>query len=84
MATKTFHVSTPSHMQKFAEERIKERFHKSPGSYVHELIRQDKLRAEKIKLTNMLLVGLASGEEKMKKNEWKKMQEEALDSVNKN
>ena len=83
MASNTFHVSIPSYMQSFVSERIKERFHKSPGAYVQELIRQDQLRAEKIKLTNMLLVGLASGEEKMKKGEWEKMQKEAIDSVNK-
>jgi Arc/MetJ-type ribon-helix-helix transcriptional regulator len=81
MATKSFHVSIPDYMQSFVEERIAERFHKSPGSYVHELIRQDQLHAEKIKLTNMLLVGLASGEEKMKKGEWKEMQQEALGST---
>jgi Arc/MetJ-type ribon-helix-helix transcriptional regulator len=81
MATKSFHVSIPDYMQSFVEERIAEHFHKSPGSYVHELIRQDKIRSEKIKLTNRLLVGLASGEEKMKKGEWKEMQQEALSSI---
>ncbi len=83
MATKSFHVSIPDYMQSFVEERIAERFHKSPGSYVHELIREDQLRAEKIKLTNMLLVGLASNEEKMTKVRWKKLEDRAINRLKK-
>ena len=81
MASNTFHISIPRHMQSFVDERIKERFHKSPGSYVHELIRQDQLRAEKIKLTNMLLVGLASGEREMTKQRWNKLKKKTIQEI---
>ncbi len=81
MASKTFHVSISSYMQPFVEERIKERFHKSPGAYVQELIRQDQLRAEKIKLTNMLLVGLASKKAKMTKQRWEKLKKKTIQEI---
>ena len=81
MASNTFHVSIPSYMQSFVSERIKERFHKSPGAYVQELIRQDQLRAEKIKLTNMLLVGLASKKVKMTRSKWKELEEKAVSNI---
>ena len=65
--TNTFHVSVPQELERFLEKRVKEKNYRSRGSYVQELIRQDQMRAEKVKLTNMLLMGLASEREKMTK-----------------
>ncbi len=83
MATKTFHISIPDYMQSFVQEKIKEQFHKSPGSYVHELIRQDHLRSEKVKLTNMLLVGLASERVKMTNARWKNLESRVANRIKK-
>lgn len=66
-STNTFHISIPETMTNFIATRIKDKNFKSRGSYVQELIRQDQLRAEKVKLTNMLLVGLASERSEMTK-----------------
>ena len=79
----TFHVSVPKHMEEFVEKRVKEKCFKTRGSYVQELIRQDQLRAEKVKLTNMLLVGLASKQKTIGKKGWNALRDEKMKQLKK-
>ena len=83
MAT-TFHISIPESMESFIESRVKDKNFKSRGSYVQELIRQDQLRAEKVKLTNMLLVGLASEHTTMTKSKWDKLRDKTVSEITNN
>lgn len=80
----TFHISIPESMEKFVDNRVKDKNFKSRGSYVQELIRQDQLRAEKVKLTNMLLVGLASEHTTMTKAKWDKLRDKTVSEISKN
>ncbi len=82
--TNTFHVSVPQELEQFLEKRVKEKNYRSRGSYVQELIRQDQMRAEKVKLTNMLLMGLASEREKMTKKKWDALRDETASQISKN
>lgn len=82
--TNTFHVSVPQELEQFLEKRVKEKNYRSRGSYVQELIRQDQMRAEKVKLTNMLLMGLASEREKMTKKKWDALRDETVSQISKN
>ncbi len=77
----TFHVSVPEAMEQFIEKRVKEKSFRSRGSYVQELIRQDQLRGEKVKLTHMLLVGLASEREKMTRRKWNALRNETVKQI---
>ncbi len=82
--TSSFHVSVSGDMKTFVQKRVKEKKYRSQGSYVQDLIRQDQLRAEKVKLTNMLLVGLASGQEEMTEKKWNKIKSETVRKIGKN
>ena len=82
--TNTFHVSVPQELEQFLEKRVKEKNYRSRGSYVQELIRQDQMRAEKVKLTNMLLMGLASERENMTKKKWDALRDETVSQISKN
>jgi Arc/MetJ-type ribon-helix-helix transcriptional regulator len=77
----TFHVSVPEAMEHFIEKRVKEKSFRSRGSYVQELIRQDQLRSEKVKLTHMLLVGLASEREMMTRKKWNTLRSETVKQI---
>ncbi len=81
--TTSFHVSISGDMKTFVQKRIKEKKYRSRGSYVQDLIRQDQLRAEKVKLTNMLLVGLASGQGEMTEEKWDKFKKETVCKISK-
>ena len=80
--TSTFHVSVSQELEQFLERRIKEKSFRSRGSYVQELIRQDQIRAEKVKLTNMLLVGLASEREKITQKKWNTLRDKTVAEIN--
>ena len=81
--TTSFHVSISGDMKTFVQKRIKEKKYRSRGSYVQDLIRQDQLRAEKVKLTNMLLIGLASGQEEMTEEKWDEFKKGAVRKISK-
>jgi len=77
----TFHISIPETMENFVTNRVKDKNFKSRGSYVQELIRQDQLRSEKVKLTNMLLVGLASVHSTMTKSKWDSLRDKTVAEI---
>ncbi len=79
--TSTFHISIPSSMEQFVVRRVAENNYKSRGSYVQNLIQRDQLRAEKVKLANALLVGLASEREEMTPQKWRDFRNETLTKI---
>jgi Arc/MetJ-type ribon-helix-helix transcriptional regulator len=80
----TFHISLPENIDAFVTNRVKDRNFKSKGSYVQDLIRQDQLRTEKVKLTNMLLEGLASQHSVMSEDKWQKLKDKTVSEIIKN
>ena len=80
----TFHISLPENINSFVKNRVKERNFKSKGSYIQDLIRQDQLRTEKVKLTNMLLEGLASQHVVMTKDKWQKLKDKTVTEITNN
>jgi len=77
----TFHISIPETMEKFVTNRVKDKNFKSRGSYVQELIRQDQLRSEKVKLTNKLLIGLASKHTIMTEEKWNNLRNTTVSEI---
>ena len=77
----TFHISIPESMDSFVSNRVKDKNFKSRGSYVQELIRQDQLRAEKVELTNKLLIGLASKHTTMNKAKWQNLRDKTIADI---
>ena len=77
----TFHISIPESMDGFINSRVKDKNFKSRGSYVQELIRQDQLRAEKVELTNKLLIGLASKHTIMNKAKWQNLRDKTVADI---
>jgi Arc/MetJ-type ribon-helix-helix transcriptional regulator len=77
----TFHISLPEHIDAFVTNRVKDRNFKSKGSYIQDLIRQDQLRTEKVKLSNMLLQGLASKHTQMNKDKWQKLKDKTVAEI---
>jgi len=80
----TFHVSVPESMNAFIEQRVKDKNHRTRGMYVQDLIRRDQLLAEKVKLTNMLLTGLASQKIEMSPENWAEMRSGARKKITAN
>lgn len=80
----TFHISLPKNIDSFVAKRVKERNFKSKGSYVQDLIRQDQLRTEKVKLTNMLLEGLASQHSVMTEDNWQELKNKTVTEITNN
>lgn len=77
----TFHISLPDNIDTFVVNRVKDRNYKSKGSYIQDLIRQDQLRTEKVKLTNMLLEGLASQHTVMNQDKWQKLKDNTIAKI---
>ncbi len=77
----TFHISIPDSMEDFVNNRVQDKNFKSKGGYVQDLIRQDQLRTEKVKLTNLLLVGLASKHSPMSKNKWQNLKNKTITDI---
>jgi len=77
----TFHISIPEAMESFVSNQVKDKNFKSLGSYVQELIRQDQIRSEKVKLTHMLLVGLASKHTTMTKEKWGDLRDKTVSEI---
>lgn len=77
----TFHISIPDSMEHFVNNRVQDKNFKSKGGYVQDLIRQDQLRTEKVKLTNLLLVGLASKHSPMNKNKWQDLKNKTITDI---
>ena len=77
----TFHISLPENMDSFVTNRVKDKNFKSKGGYVQDLIRQDQLRTEKVKLTHLLLQGLASQHSVMNKNKWQKLKNKTVAEI---
>lgn len=80
----TFHISIPSSMEHFVTHRVKDKNFKSKGGYIQDLIRQDQLRSEKVKLTNLLLMGLASKHSPMSKTKWKSLKDKTVTDISDN
>lgn len=68
-------------MEDFVTNQVKDKNFKSRGNYVQDLIRQDQLRSEKVKLTNMLLVGLASKHTTMTKKRWDDLRDKTVSDI---
>ncbi len=79
----TFHISLPKNIDSFVTNRVKERNFKSKGSYIQDLIRQDQLRSEKVRLTNMLLEGLASQHSEMSEDKWHRLKSKTVVNITK-
>jgi Arc/MetJ-type ribon-helix-helix transcriptional regulator len=77
----TFHISIPDSMERFVNNRVSDKNFKSKGGYVQDLIRQDQLRTEKVQLTNLLLVGLASKHLPMNKNKWQDLKNKTMTDI---
>ena len=77
----TFHISIPDSMEKFVNHRVRDKNFKSKGGYIQDLIRQDQLRAEKVKLTNLLLMGLASKHSPMDKVKWQNLKDKTVKDI---
>ena len=77
----TFHISLPKNIDTFVAKRVKDRNYKSKGSYIQDLIRQDQLRTEKVKLTNLLLQGLASQHTTMTQDKWQKLKDSTVTEI---
>lgn len=58
----TVTISVPEELKAFIDERTKSGKFNSPGEFIQQLIREDKERAEKERLEEMLLHGLDGGE----------------------
>ena len=80
----TFHISLPENIDSFVANRVKDRNFKSKGSYIQDLIRQDQLRTEKVKLTNMLLEGLASQHAVMTEDKWQNLKDKTVLDITNN
>ena len=80
----TFHVSIPDSMENFVNYRVRDKNFKSKGGYIQDLIRQDQLRAEKVKLTNLLLMGLASKHTPMSKTKWQSLKDKTVIDIKNN
>ena len=80
----TFHISIPESMQHFVDTRVIDKNFKSKGGYIQDLIRQDQLRTEKVKLTNLLLLGLASKHSTMNKDKWRNLKNKTIVDIENN
>ncbi len=80
----TFHISIPDSMEYFVNKRVQDKNFKSKGGYIQDLIRQDQLRTEKVKLTNLLLVGLASKHLPMNKKKWQNFKDTTVAEIKNN
>ncbi len=80
--TTSMNISLPEALKRFAKERAERAGFSNPSDYVRDLIRQDRKRAEKEKLDQMLLEGLASGgATPLEAEEWGSIREDVLARV---
>ncbi len=71
MATATsLHIALPQKMRGHIERQVERESYSTKSDYVQHLIREDMKNAERAKLEQMLLSGLASGRKEYTKKEW--------------
>lgn len=57
----TMNISLPQELKAFVDERMRGRF-SSASEYIRELLRQDQRRASQVRLDDLLVEGMDSGE----------------------
>ena len=62
MPNTSLHISLPSQLRDYIEDRVAKDGYSNPSDYVRELVRRDQERRAKERLDQLLLEGLQSGE----------------------
>lgn len=62
MSNTSLHVSLPTSLREYIEERVAQDGYSNPSDYLREVVRADRRHHAKEKLERLLLEGLQSGE----------------------